>query len=304
MRCTILLHSTTGNTRLVARWARDSLEDRGHTCQLYDIGKRKGELDLDGIDLLGVACPTMYFRPTYAMERFIARMPVASGGPKPAFMLATNAGDTGSHFSLLANQLSHKDYVAIDAHAVRFPSNWPPRRSLVSPFESAGPIAELVAEALPRSRPYLTFFWPDLSDASSSSPEKIEDFLDRAVGRAEGMLASGHMGELQEVSFPSGPPMTVMAGRLLDVYKMRKATSIAIERDTCTRCGTCVLVCPVGCLTRASDEDVPLVGDNCTGCWACFNKCPEGSISGFGSKPGRGQYRGPSQRARELFRRQ
>lgn len=303
MRCTILLHSTTGNTRLVARSARDHLEERGHSCTIFDVGKRREAPQLEDVELLGVACPTMYFRPTYVMERFVARLPVATSGPKPAFLLATNGGDTGAHCALLADQLRHKDYVAIDAHVVKFPSNWPPRRAAVSRVASAEPIAELFANVAPRSLPYLAMLWPDLQDASPSSPAKLETFLDRIIEKATlaGVeeLAHAHW----QRHLPSGSPMSVIAGRMLDVHKMRKATNISIDRDTCSRCGTCVLVCPVGCIVRESDDDVPVVGDNCTGCWACFNKCPEGSIAGFASPAGQGRYRGPSRRARELFRR-
>ena len=43
MRITILLHSTTGNTRLVTRYAARRLEAAGHDVTVHDIVKRRGE---------------------------------------------------------------------------------------------------------------------------------------------------------------------------------------------------------------------------------------------------------------------
>ncbi len=91
-------------------------------------------------------------------------------------------------------------------------------------------------------------------------------------------------------------------GRLMTVDKMREGTRIRIDAGRCTRCGTCVQLCPAQCLTRASEEDVPRVGKTCTGCWTCHNHCPDRAISGWGAPLGAGRYEGPADASRRLFR--
>lgn len=302
MNCLILLHSTTGNTRLVARHARAHLEREGHVCTIHDVVRHGEPPSLEGVDLLGVACPTMYWRPTYVMERAVARLPSAvAGAAPPVFLLATAGGDPGAHFALLAELLAHKGFVTLGAHFSSFPNNWPTHRAAVSPIAWAEPYVERLVRQVPRSRSTLSLLWPDLGDVSPRAPASVESFLDRVVAAAERARRGG--------AAPVGPApddlyegvwVTKAIGRLMDVSKMRMSTRISIDAARCSRCYTCVLTCPVGCIAREGDE-APSVGATCTGCWACFNACPDRAISGFGARAGAGQYRGPTQRARDLF---
>lgn len=304
MNCLILLHSTTGNTRLVTRYARAHLEREGHVCTIHDVVRHGEPPSLEGVDLLGVAGPTMYWRPTYVMERAVARLPSAApGAAPPVFLLATAGGDPGSHFALLAELLAHKGFITVGAHFTSFPNNWPTHRAVMGPIAWAEPYAERFARQVPGARPALSVLWPDVADASPRAPAKIEAFLDRIVATVERARRDG--------AAPKGPApeelyqgvwMTKAIGRLMDVSKMRLGTRISIDPNRCSRCYTCVLTCPVGCVAREGDG-APSVGATCTGCWACYNACPEGAISGFGARAGAGQYRGPTKRAREIFSR-
>lgn len=46
-----------------------------------------------------------------------------------------------------------------------------------------------------------------------------------------------------------------------------------VSAGLCARCGTCVAVCPEGCLTPAPDY-TPEYGEGCTECSACLDSCP------------------------------
>jgi Pyruvate/2-oxoacid:ferredoxin oxidoreductase delta subunit len=300
MHVAILLHSTTGNTRLVARYARAHARRRGHECHLVDVGKPGAAVSLDGVDLLGVACPTLYFRPSLVMERAVARMavPVAK---TPAFLLATCGGDPGAHFQILAHALRHKDVVVLGALSLAFQNNWPVHRAFVAPLAQAEALAEIAILRAGASRSALSLLWPDVADVSSAAPARLVAFLDEVLDAAQRGKPSGWSWAPRPVDLPQGPLVTSLAGRLIQPEAMRRATDVRIVADLCSRCGTCVLVCPVGCIARTGTDDVPVVGEGCTGCWACFNRCPDGAIAGFRAPAGVGRYGGPSARARALF---
>ncbi len=51
---------------------------------------------------------------------------------------------------------------------------------------------------------------------------------------------------------------------------------IKIIWDTCTKCGLCVNVCPIGCISLV-DKHV-MIGENCNLCGACVQTCPVEAI--------------------------
>jgi NAD-dependent dihydropyrimidine dehydrogenase PreA subunit len=54
--------------------------------------------------------------------------------------------------------------------------------------------------------------------------------------------------------------------------------SIEVDRDRCTRCGTCVEICPLDNL-RLGNDGFPFVKyDQCWSCEACELECPEKAI--------------------------
>lgn len=295
MNCTLFLHSTTGNTRLLACLARTILEERGHDCPIHDIVKQPEPPALQDTDLLIVAAPTMYFRVSYAMERFVAGLaPV--GGPRPALLLGTCSGEPGAHFELLARDLEPKGWVTVGAHWEMMPTNWPPHRRFARPFALAEPLAAQVARISPAVRALLALTWPDVG-VPVEPKRRLERFLERVLDRASAVSDAPAPETLHK-----GLPGMAQLGRKMKVEMMRKATDPRVDAGRCNRCGTCVAVCPVGCITRSDDEAVPVVGQSCTGCWACFNHCPEGAIAGWFSPAGMCQYRAPARAVRRLFR--
>lgn len=298
MNIKVFLHSTTGNTRLVTRYAVARIRAAGHDCELVDITRHPEPPPLDDVDLIGLSCPSMYWRPTVVMERFVARLPVASPGPKPAFQLATASGDPGSHFALAAEQLEHKDWITLRAYFVPMVNNWPSHRALSERIPMAGAVAQGITGARPELRPSLGWLWPDVGEPYP----RYRDGLDRFLAD---VLAITEMGDLSAAKPPKdlwrGRRWMAVVGRLMTPEQMRVATDIRVDPARCSRCGTCVKLCPVGCLTRSSDDEVPRLGLDCTGCWTCFNHCPQGALSGMGAPHGAGRYQGPSAESRELF---
>ncbi len=51
-----------------------------------------------------------------------------------------------------------------------------------------------------------------------------------------------------------------------------------LDRDVCTGCGMCEMVCPHGVLTVEKKKAAVVDHDGCMECGACANNCPVGAI--------------------------
>lgn len=78
------------------------------------------------------------------------------------------------------------------------------------------------------------------------------------------------------------------------------ATTFTVD-DTCTGCGICARVCPVGNVTLASGR--PQWDTRCESCLACLHWCPTASIQSGAKTKEHGRYHHPSVTVAELFRR-
>lgn len=297
MKISFLLHSTTGNTRLVTRFAASYLRSRGHVCEVLDVVERP-DPDVGGVDLIGVAAPTMYLRPSFTIERAVARLPNAGPRRRPAFLINTCSGLPGAHFAVLAETLRYKGYVTLGAYAMIAPSNWPPQVAAHQRLAVSEPLS-LVASFTPRSARWLwALLWERVCHPDEQDRDALVVFLDDVVAKAE----AGSLDEaLRPAELHAPVPMTAALGRMAWPDLPDQHLGVHIDPLRCAKCGTCVEVCSERIITRAGDE-VPVIGPGCAGCYACFNHCPEGAISDRLTTDGVGQYRAPPRSMRELFR--
>jgi ferredoxin len=297
MRATIFLHSATGNTALVAQHSARVLRGRGHRCEVHDI-VRDGEppATLDDVDLVGVACPTMYFRPTFAMERFLARLPPRRR-PGPAFLLATCMGEPGAHFEVAAELLRHKDLVTLGAHWVLAPSNWPLHVHGVRRTSRSTPVGTWLNDLVRPLRPVWGTIWP----LSTLPDERDRAALDAFLGEVLAAAAAGRLDDAPAPGKLHRPlPSTSALGRLVAREQLARAIGLTVDHGRCSRCGTCAACCPVSAIELAEGSD-PSFGPGCTACYACFNRCPEGAIGATATPAGAGRYPHPPRAMRELF---
>ena len=294
----ILLHSSTGNTRLVSRYAAETLRHLGHKATLLDV-QRGGRVHRS-CDALIVAAPTMYFRPTYAIEEAVANLPPIRE-PKPAFLLATCGGMPGAPFPILAELLLHKGYVVFGAHFVVFESNYPMHRAWVEPvaplLRFGRPIARWLNTKGNAARALTASVFLGEADPTVKDRDALEGFLEQAITTTRA----------PDFANPPTPrslnPRYIGTVTMGQTFQRRFASEMGprfVEKK-CTGCGLCVRLCPAHCLTQSEPTTVPQRQSGCTGCQSCFNHCPEGAIATKGVPAGWGQYRGPSQRMKELF---
>ena len=302
MNITILLHSTTGNTRLIARYASKWLQKRGHDVHLVDIHStppppQPENMDLSDTDLLVVANPSMYFRPTVAMERFVSRLPAREEGePRAAFLLGTCMGEPGAHFALLAETLEPKGWPVIGAHWVLCPSNYPTHLAAVKRLQGLSMLRPRLDHHLRALRPLWWSLWPD-----GEPDEGDREELDSALRGLLHTLRHHDLTPLRPNDLYRGIPTCNAQGRLFPVELLDRIVGIEVLEDACVRCGACVRACPAGVLTHPSPEGLPEVGTGCMGCFACYNACPEAALKAVATPPGRGVYKGPSPSMRALF---
>jgi ferredoxin len=79
------------------------------------------------------------------------------------------------------------------------------------------------------------------------------------------------------------PPEHSTGGRMLRFVKNRITARPAIDRETCTWCGTCVTMCPVEPKAvdwHSADHSEPPRHHygRCIRCYCCQENCPEGAI--------------------------
>jgi Fe-S-cluster-containing hydrogenase component 2 len=66
-------------------------------------------------------------------------------------------------------------------------------------------------------------------------------------------------------------------------------TGIIVDRDLCTKCNTCAVICPMGLISPADETTLPVLPDGkvplCIGCGHCEADCPSGALTSPGGEP-------------------
>ncbi|MBU1240979.1 hypothetical protein KJ865_14795, partial [Myxococcota bacterium] len=185
MKILICYHSTTGNTKTVTLYTRTLFQSLGHQCEVVDITRApSSELSMEDWDLVGFASPTLYFRGTFTMERFITNLPPVSGPARPAFLLATCAGEPGAQFHLQAETLHHKGYVVTGAHAVIAPSNWPMQLALTDKITWSEPLGRTITRIFRPSRLLLSALWPALGTPDQKDKSSLDRFVESLASQS------------------------------------------------------------------------------------------------------------------------
>ncbi len=246
MNILMLYESCTGNTELGAEVVKRTLERDGHACTL----RRYRDIsfpDMDGYDLYGFATPVQSFAPLTPVHRFLKAMPSREGCP--AFIFTTGSGWPGVAHRMTAGLLRKKGMVVLGAHMLACTDNWPISRKLDR------------------------FFYDRFSFPRKKSLRKVQSFALEMANRAYRLREGLDVEQAPHRLWPTPTlPLAWFAVRGMLARGLGKRT---LDAEACTRCGTCVKVCPVGAVTLA---DLPTFSDACIGCWACFNMCPSHAI--------------------------
>ncbi len=260
MKTIIYYFSGTGNSLAAARKIAAALKD----CELVPIASLKdtpGRI-IPASDRIGIVCPVYDAGVPVIVKEFAGRLDI--GAVPYAFGIITLGGMGISALHQLNNILMQSSRKKLDAaFAVKMPGNFPPLGV------------------------------PPQGDAK----EEI-------LRNADAELASIAISILKGQTVPPGfSPLTSLMRLILYPPFARNVhgadTAFSVE-DTCTSCGTCAKVCPVGNIVIADKR--PAWQHRCELCCACLHFCPVEAIqlNTMRGTKGRGRYRHPDLKVEDM----
>jgi NAD-dependent dihydropyrimidine dehydrogenase PreA subunit len=235
----IYYFSGTGNTRLVVKAMAEVFRESGVTTRMFRIE----ETDPRKIDLahtIGLAFPVA-IQSTYPLVwDFIEKMP--QGQRTGVFMVDTLAAFSGGVIGPLRSILQKKRYYLLGAKEIRMPSNNFPKRI---------------------------------------NPEKNETKIKTGMKKAREFAASLIKGTARWRRVPLISDLICALSRSNKAreYLKRRGSHLTVDQAKCSRCQSCVELCPVG---NISMEDYPIFIDRCQQCMRCISFCPTGAIAVLG----------------------
>ncbi len=269
MKILALYESCTGNTELGVEAIRRALVRDGHSCEARRYRETPAE-KLEGYDLYCFASPVQSFAPLAPVYAYLKSMPPLQG--KPAFIFTTGAGWPGAAHRLMTRALRKKGMKVLGARLMPCPDSWPLGRTLDRHF-------------------YRLFTFPR-KGSLRRTVVFAREMVNLAYRHLEGLPVPGAPGTL----LPT-PTLPLALNALRGGLRLALGTR-TVSREDCSRCRTCVEVCPVGAVRL---DPFPVFDDSCVGCWACFNNCPYSAIRSSVCSP-RNYYHGIQEREKLLKR--
>jgi ferredoxin len=229
--------SGTGNSLVVARDLAARIN--GTLIPIPSVTDR--ERIKTGADTLGIIFPAYYTQMPKIVEKFIGKL---SGiETKYIFTVVTVGGIAGGVLNHVSEKLVRVNGSLAAGFIVRMPANYIHNSNALPPFL--------------QNRMFRK--WQRKAD-------EIADYIN-----------SGESGRRESFN----PVMTFLFTKNLEKRYRKGALSPDIDKnfhvdDTCTGCGTCEKVCPVGNIKLVDGK--PLWQNHCEKCLACIQWCPKEAI--------------------------
>lgn len=232
----IYYFSGTGNTLLVVKAMAEAFREGGVTTRLFRIEDTDSR-KIDIAHTIGLAFPVAV-QSTYPLVwDFIEKMP--QGRQTGVFMVDTLAAFSGGIVGPLRSFLQKKRYQPLGAKEIRMPSNNFPKRAKPDKNEKKRKVGLKKAREFAISLIRGTSCWrrvPLLSDL---------------------MYVLSRSNKVRE-------------------YLKKRGSHLTVDQAKCSRCQSCVKLCPVGNIAM---EEYPVFIDRCQQCMRCISFCPTGAIT-------------------------
>jgi flavodoxin/Fe-S-cluster-containing hydrogenase component 2 len=243
LKILIIYFSQTGGTELIAKQIRNGVLKSGNECVIIKL-KDINAINLDDFDIIGLGCPTFFYREPYNVRNFILNLPNLS---KHAFIFATHGSCLGNTFYYLSEELKAKGLVVIggfDSYSDSSLQFYP------APMHTHGHPDEIELQEAEE-------FGKNICNLSSriKNGEKIVpkfELIEKTWWARDSKLMT------REVLRKISPQFT-------------------INNEKCTKCMTCQTKCPGDAIDiEANPPEIQQEG--CIFCWFCEKICPEGAI--------------------------
>lgn len=243
LKVLLIYFSQTGGTEKIANAICQGILETGNECELVKMRDAPSK-DLAPYDLIGIGCPTFYYREPLNVQNFIRQMDEAQG--KHSFIFCTHGSSKGNTFYYLKEDLRQKGFVVIGA------------------FDS---YAESSLQFYPKPM------------HTAKHPDTIELKAAREFGNGICELSTRiQRGEINLIPTIELIENTWWArdSKLMTREVLRKMTPVLkINTEKCTQCLTCQENCPVDAIDVANQE---IQKEGCIFCWFCEKCCPERAI--------------------------
>lgn len=251
----IFYFSGTGNTRWAARQLAEATGER--LLFIPDELKTPCEYTLGDGERIGFCFPVHGWQPPHIVSEFIERLNVANAAGHYAYALCTCGDSTGLAVSMLSRQLARKGI-------------------------ALGSCQSLI---MPESYVCLPFMYTD-------TPEREHQKIEQA------RLDLAHYAEIVKARQDGYSQLTIgiapwVLSHVVGAYfngHMITDRKFTVDADTCTHCGLCAKVCPVGDITLTDGSPEWKNDSSCTCCLSCYHHCPVHAINYGRITRKRGQY--------------
>ncbi len=245
MDALIIYFSQTGGTEKIAKMIQSGILRSGSNCEVTRMKDKKAR-NLKFFDLIGIGCPTFFYREPRNVTQFINEMSEDRG--KHCFIFCTHGSQIGNTFYYMTEGLKKKGYVVIGSYDSYSDSS--------------------------------IQFYPKIMH-TAHHPDGIE--LEEAKKFGENIcnvslqIQKGGLDLLPHFELVEDTWWAKDSNLLTPEFLRKISPTFTINVEKCTQCLTCEDNCPGNAINVAKDPP-EIQNDGCIFCWYCEKVCPERAI--------------------------
>ncbi|MFX1450920.1 MAG: EFR1 family ferrodoxin [Promethearchaeota archaeon] len=252
MKVVMIYFSQTGGTEKITKRIQEGILESGNECEIIPMNDARNK-KLNSFDIIGIGCPTFYYREPRNVKTFIQNLEKSDG--THSFIYCTHGSIIGNTFYFMAEELNKKGYLVINS------------------FDS---YSDSSIQFYPQ--PMHTARHPDEIELKEAN-EFGQKICALSLRILEGEKELIPKFELIENTW------WARDSKIATPEALRQITpKFEINIDKCTKCLTCQDNCPVEAIDIEVDPP-EIQKDGCIFCWYCEKLCPEKAIEANWSLP-------------------